>query len=91
MLFYYTEVMKKEFKNYVRSNLYNYTYNEKKGILTIKSINSEIIEKDFNIGKIKFPTNLLVIQKIAKGFNFTFSLFEYEIIEKKIVPRVVVN
>ena len=71
--------------------MYNYTYDEKKGILSIESINNEIIEKNFNIGKIKFPANLLDIQKIAKGFNFTFSLFEYEIIEKKVVTRVVVN
>ena len=71
--------------------MYEYIYNEKKGILSIKSINNEIIEKDFNIGKIMFPAHLLDIQKIAKGFNFTFSLFKYEIVEKKIVTRVVVN
>ena len=62
--------------------MYNYTYDEKKEILSIKSINNETIEKNFNIGKIKFPANLLDIQKMAKGFNFTFSLFEYKIIEK---------
>ena len=71
--------------------MYNYTYDEKKGILSINSINNEIIEKKFNIGKVKFPANLIDIQKIVKGFNFTFSLFEYEIIEKKIETRVVVN
>ena len=91
MLFYYTEVLKKEFKHYERANLYEYDYNEKKGILKINSINSEQIDKEFNIGKVKFSANLLDIQKIAKGFNFTFSLFEYEVIEKKIVTRVVVN
>ena len=71
--------------------MYEYLFNEKKEILSIKSINNEIIEKYFNIGNVKFPANLLDIQKIAKGFNFTFSLFEYEIIEEKIVTRVVVN
>ena len=61
MLFYYTEVMKKEFLNYERPYLYNYTFDEKKGILSIESINNEIIEKNFNIGKINFPANLLDI------------------------------
>ncbi|KAL4475240.1 hypothetical protein ABPG72_018897, partial [Tetrahymena utriculariae] len=93
MYFYYTQVLNKTFKDYNRVNNYKFTY--EKGILDIQQINKDIINKQVEIGDIQFPCNLQDIKKIAKGFGFTFSLFEYQSVKEnesiKIVPRVIEN
>ena len=97
MLFYYKYELGKEFKEYRNPKYYDFEY--KNEYLHIKSINNKKIDKKIKIGNIKFPCNLDDIKKIAKGFKYTFSLFEYKSVmiekdgekEERIKLRVVEN
>lgn len=74
-----------------RSSQYDFVYTFETGILQLNRIGNHMINKTFNIGKVHFPINLVDIEKIAKGFGFTYSLFECQQNAKSIDVRVVNN